>query len=150
MLSFFTCPSSALSYFFLPSSFFLSVLVCLLTQAWSLIIVISSVSKQDTLLCCFLSDKDGFYVNAGSGLTASKPVHMQGFCFENRENRSYHTGLKVHKEMSGWGGEEKERGEGWAGKYQALSWESRLTNSCSRGQHSRMLPSVLKLSSRMD
>lgn len=72
-----------LLYFFHSSSFLLCVpSACLLTQVWSLIIVLLSVSKQDTLRCLYLSGWSWLScVNAGSGLTASKPGSHAGLLF---------------------------------------------------------------------
>lgn len=95
-----------------------------LTQVWSLIIVLLSVRKQDALLvgiCPALVCQCRVWIDrlkAGS--------HAGLLFLELGEQVQPHwplRELKVHKEMSRWGGQEKGKGEGvgCTGKYQALS-----------------------------
>lgn len=116
-----------LRYYFQPSSLFLCVpAVCLLSQGWSLIVLLS-MSKQDTLYCWYLSSEAvalvcqcRFWIDR---LEAGSHA-CRAFVWEtgrtSRATLRPLRGLEGHKEMSRWGGE-------GAGKYQVLSVELKLT-----------------------
>lgn len=94
---------------FIPTLIRLSLCSCCpLTQVWSLIVVFHEQTRHITLLV-FVRWSWILCVDAGlDRMWYEWLVHMRGFCFWNWENKSNHTGplrgLKVHKEMSRWGG----------------------------------------------
>ena len=81
-----------LRYYFQPSSLFLCVpAVCLLSQGRSLIIVLLSTSKQDTLYCWYLSSESRVSMQVLDGPPRSWFTCMQGFCLGNWANESNNT-----------------------------------------------------------
>lgn len=132
-----TCSSSVLSYFF-PTLIHFSVCSHCLSFNPSLIPCYCLIVRKQTRLIALLAFVRWSwlsYVNAGSQRPQSR---FTCGAFVSRTGKTSPTTPAPERAQSAQRDEQvrrkkKERGVGWAGKYQPLSGESRLTYSCSRG-----------------